>query len=85
MTEAVHGQVKGTAPHTFFWGTNTIDGIWMTSDLEVLGASYLSFDSSVGDHRPVMVDISMGSLLGENLNKIVPVKAQQLSPKVERI
>ena len=85
MTEAVHGQVKGTALHTFFRGTHAIDGIWVTSDHEVLGASYLPFDSSMGDHRPVVVDISMGSLLGKNLNKVIPVKARQLSSKVERI
>ena len=57
----------------------------MTSNLKVLGASYLPFESSVWDHKPVVVDISMGSLLGKNLNKVVPVKARQLSLKVERI
>ena len=62
-----------------------IDGIWVSSDLEIIGASYLPFDSSVGDHMPVMVEISMGSLLGKKLNKVVPVKARQLSSKVERI
>ena len=85
MTEAVHSQVSGTAPKTFFRGNNAIDGIWVSSDLEIIGASYLPFNSSVGDHKPVMVDISMGSLLGKRLNKVVPVKARQLSSKVERI
>ena len=85
MTEAVHSQVSGTAPKTFFQGNNAIDRIWVSSDLEIIGASYLPLDSSVGDHRPVMVDISMGLLLGKQLNKVVPVKARQLLSKVERI
>ena len=85
MTEAVHSQVSGTAPKTFFRVKDAIDGVWVSSNLEIIGASYLPFDSSVGDHRPVMVDISLGSLLGKRLNKVVPVKARQLSSKVERI
>ena len=85
MTEAVHSQISGTTPQTFFRGKDAIDGVWVSSDLEIIGASYLPFDSSVGDHRPVMVDISMSSLLGKRLNKVVPVKARHLSSKVERI
>ena len=53
--------------------------------MEILGASYLPFDSSVGDHCPVMLDILLESLLGKRLNKVVPVKARLLSSKVERI
>ena len=55
------------------------------SNLEILGASYLPFDSSVGDHRPVMLDILLESLLGKRLNRVVPVNARLLSSKVERI
>ena len=57
----------------------------MSNELEILGASYLPFDSSIGNHRPVMLDISLESLLGKRLNKVVPVKARPLSSKVERI
>ena len=53
--------------------------------MEILGASYLPFDSSMGEHRPVMLDISLESLLGKRLNRVVPVKARLLSSKVERI
>ena len=85
IREAVHHQVSGKAPKTFFCGSKAIDGIWVSSDLEILGASYLPFDSSVGDHRPVMLDISLESLLGKRLNRVVPVKARLLSSKVERM
>ena len=85
MTEAVHQQASGSAPKTFFRGSHAIDGIWASSDLEILGASYLPFDSSVGDHRPVMLDISLDSLLGKRLNRVVPVKARKLNSKVGRI
>ena len=85
MTEAVHQQASGSAPKTFFRGSHAIDGIWVSSDLEILGASYLPFDSSVGNHRPVMLDISLDSLLGKRLNRVVPVKARKLNSKVGRI
>ena len=84
MTEAVHQQASGSAPKTFR-GSYAIDGIWVSRNLEVLGASYLPFDSGVGDHRPVMLDISLDSLLGKRLNRVVPVKARKLNSKVGRI
>ena len=85
MTEAVHQQASGSAPKTFFRGSYAIAGIWVSSDLEILGASYLPFDSSVGDHRPVMLEISLDSLPGKRLNRVVPVKARKLNSKVGRI
>ena len=75
----------GQGPKTHFRGKQSIDGIWYTPDLELKGASYLSFDADMGDHRPVMADFTEASLLGVNLPNIVPPDARRLNCKIERI
>jgi len=86
MEEAVHSQMPGRAgPKTWFRGTESIDGIWATDDIEVIAASYLPFDAHVGDHRLVIVDFSMKSVLGTNLKRIIPLKARRLNSKIPRL
>ena len=53
--------------------------------MEVTGASYLPFDPDVSDHRLVMIDITMESVLGTTIPKIVPVKARQLNSKIKKV
>ena len=81
MREAVHQKVAVKGPKTNFQGKESIDGIWILLDLEVTGASHLPFDPDIGDHRPVMVDITTGSVLRVTIAKIVPVKSHQLNSK----
>ena len=66
MREVVHSATPGAGPKTWFRGSESIDGIWVLSDIEVIRASYLPFDSSLGDHRPVMADLTMGLVLGKH-------------------
>jgi hypothetical protein len=88
--EAVHRAVPGKkGPPTHFKGNElnngAIDGIWLSNDLELLSASYLPFDGELGDHRPVVVDIHMRSVLGTLLHRIVPPKARRLNSRSPRI
>jgi sentrin-specific protease 1 len=89
MREAVHKLTEGRGPPTHFRGSEksngAIDGIWVSDDLEVVGASYLPFDHEIGDHRPVMVDILSRSILGVPKKTIVRPKARKLSSRVPRI
>ena len=85
LQEAVHAQTEGEGPKTHNRGREPIDGIWFTPELELECASYLPFDGSLGDHRPVVADFSQRSVLGTNLPKVVPVKARRLNSKVPRI
>ena len=85
LEEAVHSYNGGVGPNTYFRGKDPIDGIWVTPDLTVCGAAYLPYDPCLGDHRPVMVDISTRSTLGNDLPRIVPHKARRLTSKVARI
>ena len=85
MVEAVHSRTPGPGPKTWFRGKESIDGIWISSDLVCKGASYLPFHEDLGDHRPVCIDLTILSVLGTNLPKIVPPKARRLNSKVKRI
>lgn len=89
MREAVHKLNKGRGPPTHFRGSDksngAIDGIWVSDDLEVIGASYLPFDHELGDHRPVVVDVLSRSILGVPKKMIVRPKARRLSSRVPRI
>ena len=85
MNEAVHSVVPGPGPNTHFRGKEAIDGIWFSSDLDLISASYLPFHADLGDHRPVVADFTMESVLGKNLKKIVPPKARRLNSKVKKI
>ena len=64
MVEAVHDQVPGPGPKTWFRGKESIDGIWVSCALEIIGASYLPFHADLGDHQPVMLDLTVRSVLG---------------------
>ena len=85
MQEAVHSVMPGPGPNTHFRGKDAIDGIWYSSDLELISASYLPFDANMGDHRPVAADFTMESILGKHLKKIVPPPARRLNSKVKKI
>ncbi|KAL7536732.1 hypothetical protein ACHAXR_007366 [Thalassiosira sp. AJA248-18] len=77
MMEAVETEATGMAPKTWFRGKDAIDGrIWVSSDIDIIGASYLPFDAEIGDHRPVVVDFTVSSVLGANF---------RLNSKVGRI
>ena len=85
MVEAVHSRTPGPGPKTWFRGKESIDGIWISNDLVCKGTSYLPFHADLGDHRPVCIDLTISSVLGTNLPKIVPTKARRLNSKVKCI
>ena len=85
MREVVHSETAGSGPKTWFQGSESIDGIWVSLEIDVIRASYLPFDRSLGDHRPVMDNLTMGSVLAKHLRNIVTVQACMLNSKVTRI
>ncbi len=72
-------------PKTHFRGKDPIDGIWITPDLDVLGASYLPFHADIGDHWPVVADISLTSIIGQEMKQIVPEKSHHLNSKIGQV
>jgi len=57
----------------------------VSEEIETSAAAYLPFDPDLGDHRPVVVNISKRSLLGVEGPKIKPSAARRLNSKVKRI
>jgi hypothetical protein len=84
MREVVHERA-GPGPNTWFRGTEPIDGIWATDDIEVTAAAYLPYDPELGDHRPVVADFTMRSILGTEFHRILPQKARRLNSRVKPI
>ena len=85
MDEAVFSQTRRKGPKTYFRGSVAIDGIWVTENLEVTAAAYLLFDPELGDHRPVVVNITKTSVLGVSGPKIKPTSARRLNSKIKQI
>ena len=50
-----------------------------TPEIKIQGASYLSFIKDLGDHRVTAIDVTIASLLGMDLPKIVCAKARWLN------
>jgi hypothetical protein len=53
-------QHTGASPGaTFFRGSKPIDGIWVSSDLDISNACVMPFGYGVGDHRAFIIDIPL--------------------------
>jgi hypothetical protein len=51
-------QHTGTSPGaTFFQGSKPIDGIWISSNLDISNACVMPFGYGIGDHRAFILDI----------------------------
>ena len=72
LVEATHTR-WGTSsePHTYFRGTEPIDGVWHTQSLEVVSTMQLSFHEGVGDHRTALVDVTTSSAIGTQEFKVI--------------
>jgi hypothetical protein len=71
LREAV---IQHTGKHpgaTFFCGSKQIDGLWVSSDLNICNACVMPFGYGVGDHHVFIVDIPLFLLVGINPVKIV--------------
>ena len=80
--------MDGKGPNTYLKGSEPINGIWTTTEIEVTSAAYLSYDPELGDHRPVVANTSKRLLVDDTCGKgprIQKVSCRRLNSKVERI
>ena len=56
---------------TFFRGSKPIDGLWVTSDINISNACVMPFGYGVEDHRLFVLDVMIESLIGTCPSKIV--------------
>ena len=82
MNEVVSSKIKARGPKTYFKGNLAIDGIWASEELEVTAPTQLPFNPELGDHLPVVVNITKTSLIGVSRPKIKPSAAKRLKSKV---
>ncbi len=67
---------------TFFRGSEPINAIWVTSDLDVAHACVMPVGYGVGNHRLFVVDFATASMIGTCPPKIVWPALRRLNTKI---
>jgi hypothetical protein len=76
-------QHTGTSPGaTFFRGSKPINGMWVSSDLEISNACMMPFGYGIGNHQAFILDIPIESLVGEDPVKIVRPAGRRLNSRL---
>ena len=81
LEEVSHTRWGGMEPKTFARGSQPIDGIYISQELEVTSIMILPFDESIGDHRTMLIDISTRSTVGVYQYKIIRPEARRLTTR----
>ena len=82
MIEAVSNYTGKKIGATFFRGTKLIDGVWVTSDVVIIGSCVMPDGYGIGDHRLFVLDFLTLSLMGHDPPKIVRVEARRLNTNI---
>ncbi len=65
-------QYMGKSPGTtFFCGSKPINGMWISSDLDISNACMMPFGYRVNDHQAFILNLLLKSLIGIDPVKIV--------------
>ena len=81
ITES-HGK---NGPETYNRGSNPIDEIFISANLDISACGYLEHGINCSDHRPIWIDIVKTSALGSKLPPIPFSQARRLKTKDPRI
>ena len=84
MIEAVGNYTGKKIGATFLEGTKPIDGVWVTSDVVIIGACVIPAGYGIGDHRLFVLDFLTLSLIGHDPPKIVRATARRLNTNIPR-
>jgi hypothetical protein len=82
MKEVVRDFTGRQLGATFFRGSEPIDAIWATSDLEVAHACVMPVGYGVGDHSLFVVDFSTALMIGTCPPKIICPALRRLNTKI---
>ena len=82
MIEAVSNYTGKKIGATFFRGTKPIDGVWVTSDVVIIGAYVMPAGYGIGDHRLFVLEFLTSSLIGHESPKIVRAAARHLNTNI---
>lgn len=79
LTEAItQRHDDGIPPSTCIKGTTPIDGIFISSTLQITRGGYLPYGQFPTDHRALWVDITMENLCGSTMAPILAPQARRL-------
>jgi hypothetical protein len=82
LQEAVLKHTGKRTCATFFRGSKPINGLWVTSDIEIANACVMPFSYGIGDHQMFVLDITLESLVERNPTKVVRPASWRLNSKV---
>ena len=82
MLEAVGNYTGKKIGATFFRGTKPIDGVWVTSDVVIIGACVMPAGYGSGDYRLFALEFITSSLIGHAPPKIVRAAARHLNTNI---
>jgi hypothetical protein len=86
MEEFSHKCWGPTKPYTHPSGNSPIDGGYKSPEVEIVNLAMLNFPESPGDHRSLLFDVSMRSLLGEFRYKIChPVSCRLVTSQADSV
>ena len=67
---------------TFFRGSQPINGLWVSDDLDISNACVMPFGYGVANHRPFVLDIPLQSLIGVNPVRIIRPASRRLNSRL---
>jgi hypothetical protein len=82
LQEAVLRHTGRRTGATFFWGSKPINGLWVTSDVDIANTCVMPFGYGIGDHWMFVLNITMESLVGKTPTKVVCPASRRLNSRV---
>ena len=81
MIDGIRSKVGNFKFPTWYRGQEQIDSIWISKDLKVKRAKFLTFFFRIGDHRRIMTDVPRGMILGTKITKYINHTQEDLCAK----
>ena len=72
-------------PETYSRGSNPIDEIFVSASLNITSCGYLDYGNTLGDHRPIWIDIKKNTALGSKLPNLPNHQARRLKTTDPRV
>ena len=85
MREVVGDYTGRQIGATYFRGSQPIDGVWATRDIEILNACVMPVGYGMGDHRCFVIDIATASMVGRSPVKVKRLNARRLNTKLPKV
>eukprot|EP00957_Ditylum_brightwellii_P012563 949564-Ditylum_brightwellii.AAC.1 len=66
---------------SYFRGKEQIQGVWLSPEIEEEKCLLAPYGFTLGDHKGIIIDIPMASIVGADIPKIVRPKARHLQSR----